>query len=475
MNQAIHNVDLLQWLMGDVESVQAMTATLAHERIEVEDTAVAVLRFKNGALGVIEAATGAYPGLLKRTEIHGDGGSARVEQDDVTLWTFRDERPGDAEMLTPPWPARPPAARATPAAISHAGHRDQLADFLRAIDDGPARPASTAARGGRPSRSSGPSTGRPGSRARSASRWRTTSPRARLKSDDPLGVTPRRPGRRRRLPDHLGEEGGGDPDPGEVVEEARAVGDLGRRLFQRPAGLDDRLGGPGHAGRPERGEVGRSAGSGSRIRASSIASRARRPIAWIDRRLMGPVGPALVVGVLDQEVAVAEDLVDRGDQVVPEEPTRRLDRPRPGARSISHGWAPVGLAEDRLDLGEEPGEVDGLDVVVVAAGLDGPLAVAGHRVRGQGDDRDGRGGRVGLEPAGRLPAVEPGQAQVHQDQVEPTRPRRVHALGPSTAIATSNPWRASRRESMSRFISLSSTSKIRGMAASSLGSGVEAA
>src|SRR5437762_3574542 len=70
MNQAIHNVDLLQWLMGDVESVHAMTATLAHERIEVEDTAVAVLRFRNGALGVIEAATSAYPGLLKRTEIH---------------------------------------------------------------------------------------------------------------------------------------------------------------------------------------------------------------------------------------------------------------------------------------------------------------------------------------------------------------------------------------------------------------------
>src|SRR5690348_11467249 len=47
MNQAIHNVDLLYWLMGDVDSVQALTATLVHERIEVEDTAVAALRFKN--------------------------------------------------------------------------------------------------------------------------------------------------------------------------------------------------------------------------------------------------------------------------------------------------------------------------------------------------------------------------------------------------------------------------------------------
>jgi predicted dehydrogenase len=88
MNQAIHNVDLLCWLMGDVDSVVALTATLAHARIEVEDTAVASVRFKSGAMGVIEAATSVYPGLHKRTEIHGDRGSARVEQDDITLWEF---------------------------------------------------------------------------------------------------------------------------------------------------------------------------------------------------------------------------------------------------------------------------------------------------------------------------------------------------------------------------------------------------
>ena len=113
-----------------------MTATLAHARIEVEDTAVALLRFRSGALGVIEAATSAYPGILKRTEIHGDRGSARVEQDDVTLWTFADEQPGDANRI--------PRGNATtggagdPRAIGHAGHRDQLADFLHAIDTGDA-------------------------------------------------------------------------------------------------------------------------------------------------------------------------------------------------------------------------------------------------------------------------------------------------------------------------------------------------
>ena len=54
MNQAIHSVDLLLWLMGDVVEVSAYTTLLAHERIEVEDVAIATLRFKSGALGVID-------------------------------------------------------------------------------------------------------------------------------------------------------------------------------------------------------------------------------------------------------------------------------------------------------------------------------------------------------------------------------------------------------------------------------------
>jgi UDP-N-acetyl-2-amino-2-deoxyglucuronate dehydrogenase len=137
MNQAIHNVDLLYWLMGDVDSVQALTATLVHDRIEVEDTAVAALRFKNGALGVIEAATSAYPGLLKRTEIHGESGSARVEQDDVTLWSFATEAPGDDVILESLRRATGFSAGASdPRGINHAGHRDQLADFLKAVDTG---------------------------------------------------------------------------------------------------------------------------------------------------------------------------------------------------------------------------------------------------------------------------------------------------------------------------------------------------
>jgi UDP-N-acetyl-2-amino-2-deoxyglucuronate dehydrogenase len=137
MNQAIHNIDLLYWLMGDVESITAHTATLAHTRIEVEDTAVASLRFSNGALGLIEAATSAFPGLLKRTEIHGDRGSARVEQDDITLWEFQEKVPSDNEVFAAMAAQSGFKAGASdPRGITHVGHRDQLVDFLEAIDTG---------------------------------------------------------------------------------------------------------------------------------------------------------------------------------------------------------------------------------------------------------------------------------------------------------------------------------------------------
>jgi len=136
MNQAIHNVDLLYWLMGNVESITAVCATLAHVRIEVEDTAVAALRFKNGALGVIEAATSAYPGLLKRIEIHGDRGSARVEQDDITLWEFQERVLSDNEIYAAMAAQTGCKAGASdPRGITHIGHRDQLVDFLGAIDE----------------------------------------------------------------------------------------------------------------------------------------------------------------------------------------------------------------------------------------------------------------------------------------------------------------------------------------------------
>ena len=95
MNQAIHNVDLLLWMMGDATHVSGFTATLAHERIEVEDTAVACLRFRSGALGVLQATTSVHPGLPKTIAIHGDRGTAVIEQEDVLRWEFATPTPED--------------------------------------------------------------------------------------------------------------------------------------------------------------------------------------------------------------------------------------------------------------------------------------------------------------------------------------------------------------------------------------------
>lgn len=137
MNQAIHNVDLLYWLMGDVLEVQAITDTLAHERIEVEDTGVAAVRFKNGALGTLEATTSAFPGLLKKTEIHGTSGTVIVEQDDILRWDFEKPRKSDARVLEECRSTTGSSGGAAdPKAISYVGHMEQLKDFIKCIKTG---------------------------------------------------------------------------------------------------------------------------------------------------------------------------------------------------------------------------------------------------------------------------------------------------------------------------------------------------
>ncbi len=136
MNQAIHNVDLLLWMMGDAVQVMGFTATLAHERIEVEDTATAAIRFKNGALGVLLATTSVHPGYPKQIAIHGNKGSAVIEQEDVLRWDFSPASPDDDDVRRR-FAAKVGASggAADPKAISHEGHRRQLADFVVAVQE----------------------------------------------------------------------------------------------------------------------------------------------------------------------------------------------------------------------------------------------------------------------------------------------------------------------------------------------------
>src|SRR5579884_330223 len=118
MNQAIHVVDLLQWMVGPVEAVQGYVATVAHV-MECEDTAVATLRFSNGALGTISATTGANPGSALQLEILGDGGSAVLLDGDLRVAGPAGDEPDDTGSYDP-------------REYLHA-HAAQIADVIQAV------------------------------------------------------------------------------------------------------------------------------------------------------------------------------------------------------------------------------------------------------------------------------------------------------------------------------------------------------
>lgn len=93
INQAIHTVDLLLWLFGDVARAQARIATLLH-KIEAEDTAMATLEFASGAVGTLLATTVAYPGYARRIEITGTEGTVILEHDRIIAADLRNSLPG---------------------------------------------------------------------------------------------------------------------------------------------------------------------------------------------------------------------------------------------------------------------------------------------------------------------------------------------------------------------------------------------
>ena len=141
INQAIHSIDLLQWLMGPVVEVTAHTGLLAHQKIEVEDTAVAILKFESGALGTIVATTAAYPGLTARITLNGDRGSAVIDDDELVYFHAaggQEESTGGGENQAEKVLERYGGTRSGPGAGSDPGnlstaHRDQIGDFVEAV------------------------------------------------------------------------------------------------------------------------------------------------------------------------------------------------------------------------------------------------------------------------------------------------------------------------------------------------------
>jgi UDP-N-acetyl-2-amino-2-deoxyglucuronate dehydrogenase len=129
MNQGIHLVDLLLWLIGDAAEVRATAATLAHA-IEVEDCVTATLRFVNRALGSVTATTAAAPGFPHRVEIYGDRGGVQIEGEQVVRWEGENR-----ELRTQNQGPIPAGAGASPTGIGAAGHTRLLEDFVAAIRD----------------------------------------------------------------------------------------------------------------------------------------------------------------------------------------------------------------------------------------------------------------------------------------------------------------------------------------------------
>jgi UDP-N-acetyl-2-amino-2-deoxyglucuronate dehydrogenase len=148
MNQGVHTVDLLLWFLGTPVDVYAATGLLAHERVEVEDTVTAVVRFSSGALATLHATTAAYPGLSARLQVHGDAGSAVIDDDELRWFHSRElasaEAGGGAGVTAERGDRADQSARVLPAGGGageghgpmFSGHARQYRDVVEAVRTG---------------------------------------------------------------------------------------------------------------------------------------------------------------------------------------------------------------------------------------------------------------------------------------------------------------------------------------------------
>jgi len=128
INQSIHTIDLLQWIMGPVTSVYGKIGTFTHH-IEGEDVGLALLTFESGAMGIIEGSTSIYPGFPERLEIHGEKGTVILEGGNIKTWAIHGE-----PAIGPSDPSTSKkSGAADPMAIGIAGHLAQYRDFIDAI------------------------------------------------------------------------------------------------------------------------------------------------------------------------------------------------------------------------------------------------------------------------------------------------------------------------------------------------------
>ena len=128
INQAVHTLDLMLWMFGDVKSVQAMSKTALH-KMEAEDTLTALLEFASGALGVLQATTSVYPGYPRRLELTGTNGTVILEQDRLLAADIRNS----SDKLLRGSEADKNVSSSSPVVSDARGHQAVLEDFLEAI------------------------------------------------------------------------------------------------------------------------------------------------------------------------------------------------------------------------------------------------------------------------------------------------------------------------------------------------------
>jgi UDP-N-acetyl-2-amino-2-deoxyglucuronate dehydrogenase len=137
ITQAIHQVDLLNWILGPVKWVSAQMDCFAHEKIEVEDTLVAALRFASGALGIIEATTSVYHGYPKKLEIHGDKGTMVLVDTQIETWKQQGLSDEDSQANIARFSGEDQSGTySDPMALSYRLHQLQIEDFIKAVDTG---------------------------------------------------------------------------------------------------------------------------------------------------------------------------------------------------------------------------------------------------------------------------------------------------------------------------------------------------
>jgi predicted dehydrogenase len=135
MNQSIHMVDLLQYMMGPVENIGAFKSKLGHPQIETEDTAVSIVQFKNNALGVIYGTTASFPGQFRRMEITGTKGTIVLVENSLKVWQFAEMNDEDEKIIQKFGAIEGGGGVADPAAISYVCHAKNISAFINAIEE----------------------------------------------------------------------------------------------------------------------------------------------------------------------------------------------------------------------------------------------------------------------------------------------------------------------------------------------------